>query len=62
MMTTVRLWDKATGRPIAVLAGHTEGVLGLAFSLETGSEDATLRLRDAATGRTTSVLTGHTAA
>jgi WD40 repeat protein len=46
---TVRLWDPATGQPIATLFGHTELVTSAAFSpdghtLATASRDGTVRL------------------
>jgi WD40 domain-containing protein len=46
---TVRLWDTATGQPMATLFGHAELVTSAAFSpgghmLATGSRDATVRL------------------
>ena len=53
---TVRLWDAATGRLTATLAGHTGPILGVAFSpdartLASATDDPTVRLWDAATGR-----------
>lgn len=50
---TARLWDSATGTPVAVLAGHAGNVTGLAFShggkqLATVSEDRTVGLWDTA--------------
>jgi WD40 repeat protein len=61
-----RLWDAATGKPAATLAGHTRAVTAVAFSSEgtrvlTGSRDNTARLWDAATGTPVATLTGHTA-
>src|SRR5262249_27437270 len=44
---TVRLWDAATGRPVAVLAGHRYAVLAAAFSPD-GRRLATL---DAGSGQ-----------
>jgi WD40 repeat protein len=54
---TIILWDVATGQPIgAPLAGHTGGVLSVAFSsdgesLASGSTDQTIRLWDVDTGQ-----------
>jgi WD40 repeat protein len=44
-----RLWDEATGKVLATLAGHVDSVWAVAFSPEgtrvlTGSEDSTARL------------------
>ena len=52
---TARLWDAATGAPIAVLSGHEDAVWSAAFSPDgtrvvTASKDKTARLWDAATG------------
>jgi WD40 repeat protein len=57
----VRLWDADTGRPVAVLAGHTSHVFALAFSpdgktLASGETDHTVRLWDVARGETVRVL------
>lgn len=50
---TVRLWDVATGKERARLAGHSSGVSSLAFSpdgkrLVSGSEDSTALVWDLA--------------
>jgi hypothetical protein len=63
---TARLWDAATGKVVATLAGHTAPVLAVAFSPDgtralTGSSDHTARLWDAATGTAVATLSGHTA-
>jgi WD40 repeat protein len=60
----VRLWDAKSGQIQAVLRGHQNGVLALAFSpdgrtLATGSWDHTARLWDAITGQPRAVLSGH---
>jgi WD40 repeat protein len=58
---TVRLWDVATGHMIAVLSGHTDDVVRVAFSpdgryLATGSIDRTVRVWSVATRRQLAVL------
>jgi len=57
----IRLWDAATGRPLAVLKGHAGEVLALAISpdgrrLATGGGDNTLRLWDVAAGQALATL------
>ena len=47
----MRLWDVASGQPIAVLEGHTDGVWSVSFSpdgqtVASGSADATILLWD----------------
>ncbi|MCC2276014.1 trypsin-like peptidase domain-containing protein [Streptomyces sp. ET3-23] len=61
---TVRLWDVASGKPLATLKGHTGMVRSVAFSpfgrtLATGGADRTVRLWDVATGTTRATLAGH---
>ena len=61
---TARVWDAATGRPIAVLKGHDLAVNSAAFSPDgarvvTASWDKTARIWDAATGQPIAVLKGH---
>ena len=63
---TAWVWDAATGKTIATLAGHTDWVTAVAFSQDgarilTGSKDNTARLWDAATGTAVATLAGHTA-
>jgi WD40 repeat protein len=58
------VWDAATGRQLAVLQGHTDGVINVSFSpdgsrIVTTSADKTARIWDAATGRQLTVLKGH---
>jgi dynein assembly factor with WDR repeat domains 1 len=66
MDTTARLWDVATGAPVATLAEHTAEIVSLAFSTSgdlvlTGSFDQTSRLWDVRTGKCVRELLGHTA-
>ena len=62
--STVRLWDVATGEPIATLEGHADGVRSVSFSpdgatLASTSWDFTVRLWDVATGEPIATLEGH---
>ena len=61
------LRDATTYREVALLAGHTDLVMGLAFSpdgatLASSGRDKTVRLWDAVTGEHKRTLTGHTQA
>jgi WD40 repeat protein len=60
---TVKVWEVATGRDVATLGGHTDWVVGVAFSpdgrrLASVSQDETVRVWDAATGREILCLPG----
>ena len=62
---TARLWEAASGKAVATLAGHTSSVRAVAFSPDgrlvlTGSGDGTARLWDAGTGTAVATLSGHT--
>lgn len=62
---TVKLRHAATGTTRAILTGHSDSGLTVAFSpegraLATGSRDKTARLWDTQNGVTGGVLTGHT--
>jgi eukaryotic-like serine/threonine-protein kinase len=61
---TVRLWDAATRREIAVARGHGNTIEAVAFSpdgsrLASGGDDGTVRLWDAHTGVPLGVCRGH---
>ncbi|MEO1331703.1 MAG: WD40 repeat domain-containing protein, partial [Pseudomonadota bacterium] len=61
---TSRLWDAASGDALAVLQGHSDNVVSVAFSpdgtrLATASWDKTARLWDAASGEALAALRGH---
>ena len=58
------LYDTATHQEVALLTGHTDDVISVAFSpdgsaLASGSWDETVRLWDAVTGQEKATLTGH---
>jgi len=62
---TVRLWDPRSGRALATLEGHTDGVTAVAFApdgavVASGSLDATVRLWDVASGRCVATFLGFT--
>jgi WD40 repeat protein len=62
---TARLWDAASGKPLAVLQGHRGAVAAVAFArggktVVTGGFDGTVRLWDASTGKALKELLGHT--
>ncbi|HEX9734513.1 MAG TPA: WD40 repeat domain-containing protein, partial [Thermoanaerobaculia bacterium] len=62
---TVRLWDPADGRLLAVLEGHRGAVSSVAWDgagkrLASGSEDHTVKIWDPESGRLAKNLEGHT--
>jgi WD40 repeat protein len=62
---TARIWDAATGKLLATLEGHGDGLRSAAFSPDgqrvvTGSADHTARLWDATTGKLLATIEGHT--
>ncbi len=61
---TVRIWDLATRKAVAVLSGHQGAVNSVGFSpdghlLVTGGRDATARVWDWRAGRQLVILRGH---
>jgi WD40 repeat protein len=64
---TARVWDVATGRPLATLVGHTGPIACMTFTTDsrfvaTGSYDTTIKIWATKTGREVFTLKGHTAA
>ena len=61
---TVRLWEAASGRPLAALHGHDGLVYGVALSgdgrlVASSGIDGTVRLWEAGSGRPLATLHGH---
>ena len=64
---TVRLWEAATGRELAVARGHGAAIEAVSFSADgrrvaSGGDDGTVRLWDAHTGAPLAVCRGHSGA
>src|SRR5262249_47765939 len=64
---TLKIWDLASGRPLATLEGHTKAVTACAVTPDnrhvvSASEDKTLKIWDLASGRPLATLEGHTKA
>ncbi len=60
----IRLWDLASGKPLATLEGHTSAVYAVTYSpdgstLASAGGDKTVRLWDAATHKRLAKLDGH---
>ncbi len=63
--STLRVWDLASGKPLASLQGHTGQLFGVAVTPDgtravSASGDSTLRVWDLATGKALAFLEGHT--
>ena len=60
---TVRLWERATGRPVLTLSGHADSVSSVRWGgdglLFTGSHDRTVKVWAAADGKLVRTLDGH---
>jgi WD40 repeat protein len=61
---TARIWNAATGAPIALLKGHSAGLTAVAYSpdgrqIATASKDHTARIWNAANGAAIATLQGH---
>ncbi len=64
---TVVIWERATGKQLNLLTGHTGRIRGVDFSpdgqyLATASEDGSARLWDVSTGESLRTLSGHVGA
>ena len=64
MDSTARLWNVATGAPLAILSDHEGELISVAFNstgelLLTGSFDRTARVWDVRTGKCVHRLDGH---
>jgi WD40 repeat protein len=64
---TVRLWDTTSGRALATLHEHTDGIWSVALSsdgrlLASGGGDGTLRVWDSLSRRQVATLQGHAGA
>jgi WD40 repeat protein len=62
---TVRVWDRASGKLLHELKGHTRSVYGVAISADgrfvvSGGDDKTVRVWDRASGQLLHQLEGHT--
>jgi WD40 repeat protein len=62
---SVRVWDAATGKQLALAAGHTARVMSVAYrpdgrQLASGAGDSTVRIWEAATGKAVLKLDGDT--
>jgi WD40 repeat protein/serine/threonine protein kinase len=62
----ISIWDRATGKLVRTLAGHTRAITALAFdpagaTLASAGDDLTIRLWDTSTGQPIATFIGHSA-
>ena len=60
----IKVWDVETGKCVATLEGHSDGVMCVAVFPDgrrvlSGSRDSTLKVWDVATGKCVATLEGH---
>ena len=61
---TVKIWDVATGKPLRILQGHTDGVTSIAYAPDSKTlalgNDKDVELWEVATGQMRHTFQGHT--
>ncbi len=65
--TTIKIWDRTSGRELRTLRGHSSAIGSVAFSpdgrqIASGSVDQSIKLWDVATGKELKSLVGHSGA
>jgi WD40 repeat protein len=61
---TAKIWDAESGKELATLSGHSDGVMSASFSPDgrrvvTASDDNTAKIWDAESGKELATLSGH---